>query len=91
MFSVSDQRGLVVIYVLYLTLKISFYTDGSEETYRNTEKEQFFHNDYFQLLHDASGNFVDLTTQMPTHLIDPYPRCDSLGKPYTKQVVMETR
>lgn len=71
-------------------LQISFFTDGSEEIYKKTEKEQFFHNDYLPLVYDLQNNFVDESTQLPPHMIDPYPRCDSLGKPYIKQVAMET-
>eukprot|EP01114_Cavostelium_apophysatum_P000195 TRINITY_DN10198_c0_g1_i1.p1 TRINITY_DN10198_c0_g1~~TRINITY_DN10198_c0_g1_i1.p1 ORF type:complete len:946 (-),score=212.50 TRINITY_DN10198_c0_g1_i1:96-2933(-) len=73
-FAVTDKNG-----------QTSIYGTGNPKNYEKTEKDQFFTSDYNQLVVDMLSNVNDAVSEMPPHLTDSGPLCDSNGIPYDVQ------
>ncbi len=71
MFAITDSHG-------YLTI----FGFGSDDNYKKTQVEQFFHTDYRPLMRDANDYVIDEQTGQPPHLMPPPFLVNADGNPY---------
>ncbi|KAL7540285.1 hypothetical protein ACHAXR_010002 [Thalassiosira sp. AJA248-18] len=87
----TDESGRITILDTQVSARLRTESDNAQESYSMTArpmltpswmKEQYFANDYYELVYDANGYCIERGSQQPPHLAPGGVRCTHEGIAY---------
>jgi hypothetical protein len=77
----TDESGRIIILDSQMQSRLQSRSDDSEE---KALQEQYFANDYYELIYDANGYCIERGSGRPPHLAPGGVRCTHEGVPYSE-------